>query len=122
MWNILSSCQHLLSRAGDKTQEEKEETAKACEKYTERFPMLFRRPLTRKMHVLPIVLPWFIRNRGDYYKYLKMEQDGESLHHQLNELEKQYGCVKNKAEMYYLIIKELENRRNSDKTIFNSKK
>ena len=70
----------------------------------------------------PSLTFWERWGKGDYYKYLKMEQDGESLHHQLNELEKQYGCVKNKAEMYYLMIKELENRRNSDKTIFNSKK
>ena len=43
-----------------------------------------------------------------------------SVHEKVHE--KQYGYVKNKAEMYYLMIKELENRRNSDKTIFNSKK
>ena len=29
-----------------------------------------------------------------------MEQDGESLHHKLNALEKHYSCVKNKAEMF----------------------
>ena len=34
-----------------------------------------------------------------------MEQDGESLHHKLNdlEIERQYGCVKNKAEMFFPI-------------------
>ena len=47
-----------------------------------------------------------------------MEQDGESLHHKLNALEKQYGCVKNKAEMFFLMIKELENKRKCDKLLF----
>ena len=33
-----------------------------------------------------------------------MEQDGESLHHKLNALEKQCSCVKNKAEMFFSVL------------------
>ena len=51
-----------------------------------------------------LILPWFIRERGDYNKYSKMEQDGESLHHKLNALEKQCSCVKNKAEMFFSVL------------------
>ena len=40
----------------------------------------------------------------------------------LNELEKQFACVKNSAEKYFLMIKELENHRRSDKKVFDTKK
>ena len=65
--------------------------------------------------VKPLFLLMISLNRGDYYKYLKMEQDGESLHHKLNELDKQFACVKN-------MIKELENHRRNDKKVFDTKK
>ena len=50
------------------------------------------------MNVLSITGPKQIREDGDYFKYLKLEQAMERAHHELNELEKQFECVKNKPE------------------------
>ena len=77
--------------------------------------------MTRKMHVWSVVLPRSIRKHGDYYKYLRLEQAGEAMHHLLNELEIQYGNVKNEAYRFYLMIKAIENRLNCDLTIFKTK-
>ena len=108
-------------KPGEKSLEEREAAAQSCEKFTKRFPVLFKRSMTRKMHVLSVVLPRDIRATGDYYKYLRLEQAGEKMHHILNELEIQYGNVKNQAYRFYLMIKEVENRMNCDFTIFQRK-
>ena len=74
------------------------------------------------MHVFSNVLPKQIREKGEYYEYIKLEQEGESLHHQLNELEIQFACVKNQALHYFLINKELAKRKNFNKSLFTKKK
>ena len=38
-----------------------------------------------------------IRNDGDFFKYLKLEQEIERAHHILNILERRFEAVKNKA-------------------------
>ena len=90
MWKILATIEKKLSQPGEKSSEEIEEAANACESYTRRFPVLFKRNMTRKMHVLSIILPKHIRKDGDYYEHLKLEQAGERLHNVLNQLERQY--------------------------------
>ena len=40
------------------------------------------------------------------------------VHHQLNELERQFACVKDQAERYFLMMKELENLREGGKILF----
>ena len=74
------------------------------------------------MHVMSCVLPRDIRATGDYYKYLKLEQEGERLHNVLNDLERQFASVKNQALRYFLMMKELTNRQNCDLSIFNKEK
>ena len=72
------------------------------------------------MHILLIVSPRQIREDGDYFKYLKLEQAIERAHHELNELEKQFECVKNKAEKYFLMVKSYKNRQKVDQDITNT--
>ena len=43
-------------------------------------------------------------NTHPLYEYLKSEQYGESLHHQLNELENPFACVKNQDLCYFFMI------------------
>ena len=64
---------------------------------------------TRKMHALSIVLPRQIRKDGLFYKMLKIEQMGESLHQKLNTLETRYASVWPKSKRYFLMLEELEN-------------
>ena len=69
------------------------------------------------MHILSIIGPRQIREDGDFFKYLKLEQAIERAHHELNELEKQYECVKNKSEKYFLMIKSYKNLQKTDQNI-----
>ena len=92
------------------TREEIEDAAQKCEKFTAAFPMLFPQyNITRKMHALSIVLPRQIRRHQMFYKMLKIEQMGESLHQKLNTLEKRYANIWPKSKRYFLMIEELEN-------------
>ena len=85
------------------------------------FPKHFYRDMTRKMNVLSVTGPRQIREDGDYFKYLKLEQAIERAHHELNELEKQFECVKNKPEKYFLMIKSYKNRQKIDQDIINTR-
>ena len=76
--------------------------------------------MTRKMIVLFVTGPRQIREDGDYFKYLKLEQAIERAHHELNELKKQFECVKNKPEKYFLMIKSYKNRQKIDQDITNT--
>ena len=90
--------------------EQIEDAATKCEKFTAAFPMLFpQNNITRKMHALSIVLPRQIRKDGIFYKMLKIEQMGESLHQKLNTLETRYANVWPKSKRYFLMLEELEN-------------
>ena len=65
--------------------------------------------MTRKMNILCIEAPKQIREDGDFFKYLKMEQEIERAHNVLNTLERQFECVKNKVEKYYFMIRAYKN-------------
>ena len=75
LFKILTNIDTLLTKPGEKTSQERETTAKACEEFGIFFPVNFYRSLTRKMHVLSFVAPQQIRNDGDFFKYLKLEQE-----------------------------------------------
>ena len=97
--------------------EQREQTAQACEELGKFFPVNFKRPLTRKLHILSYVAPQQIRNDGDFFKYLKLEQEIERAHHILNILERRFEAVKNKAVKYFLMIRSFKNLQKSDLTI-----
>ena len=61
------------------------------------------------MHVLRIVAPKQIREQGAVYKMMKIEQQGEKIHKQLNDLDRQFGNIKNKAKSFFYMLRELEN-------------
>ena len=61
-------------------------------------------------------MPKFIREKKGFMNtMLRLEQEGEHLHdHQiLNSLENRFKSVYNKAERYFLILKEHENKHYS---------
>ena len=110
----LTNIDTLLTTPGEKTVEQREKTAQACEEFGKYFPVHFTRPLTRKMHIISFVAPNQIRKDGDFSKYLKLEQEIERAHHVLNILERRFESVKNKAVKYYLMIKEFKNLQKCD--------
>ena len=115
--SILTRIDTLFSTPGEKTEEGKEETAQAMESFGRFFPKHFYRDMTIKMNVLVITGYRQIGEDGDYFKYLKLEQAIERAHHELKELGKQFECVKNKPEKYFLMIKSYKNRQKVDQDI-----
>ena len=96
-----------------------EEAADVCESWGDYFPVHFsKKNITRKMNSLIMVFPNFIRQQNICYKMLKLEQEGERLHHVLKMIEKKYLNVKNKPLRYFYLIKDYENMLKCDMSIF----
>ena len=109
MWKILSEARKAIATP-NANREQIEDAAIKCEKFTTAFPILFpQNNITRKMHALSIILPRQIRKDGIFYKMLKIEQIGESLHQKLNTLETRYASVMPRSKRYFLMLEELEN-------------
>ena len=72
--------------------------------------------------MMSVVLPRHIRETGDYFKYLKLEQAGERLHNVLNQLERQYGTVRNIALRYFYMMKALADKQKSSTWMFEKQK
>ena len=73
------------------------------------------------MHILSIIAPQQVRKNGNFYKYLKLEQETERAHHILNLLEVRYECVKDKAMKYYLMLKEFKNLQKTNLALLKTK-
>ena len=69
------------------------------------------------MHLLSFSAPKQIREHGDWYKYLRLEQETERAHHELNLLEEEFRSVKNKAQKYYLMLNAFKNKQKIDKGV-----
>ena len=89
-----------LCIAEEKTGQQREETALRVEEFGKFFPVNFNRNMPRKMSLLSIEAPKQVREDGDFFKYLKLEQEIERAHNVLNKLERQFECVKNKVENF----------------------
>ena len=50
-----------------------------------------------------------IREQGSVYKMMKIEQQGEKLHKKLNDVDRQFGNIKNKSKIFFYMLRELEN-------------
>ena len=100
--------------------EQREITALALEEFGKYFPVHFFRNLTRKMHILSVIAPEQVRRNGNFYKYLKLEQETERAHHILNLLEVRFECVKNKAMKYFLMLQAFKNIQKTDLLVFST--
>ena len=72
--------------------------------------------------ILSIEDPKQAREDGDFFKYLKLEQEIERAHNVLNTLERQFECVKNKVEKFYLMIRGYKNLQKCGKDITSVRK
>ena len=85
------------------------------------FPVHFFHNLTRKIHILSVIAPEQVRRNGNFYKYLKLEQETERAHHILNFLEVRFECVKNKAIKYFLMLQAFKNIQKTDLSLLKTK-
>ena len=103
--------------------EEAEKGALLCESFGEVFPVNFPTSnITRKMHSLAVVFPKYIREQNIVYKMLKLEQAGEALHKELNNLERSLLNIRNKSFRYYHLLKAYYNKLNLPMDVFKIKK
>ena len=94
-----------------------------CEKYCEDFPILFPEVnMTPKMNILSCVLPKQIREQRLVHIMLKVEQEGERLMKELNELENKLTHIKHKPTRYFNLIRDWDNKVFCDRTYFETKK
>ena len=102
----------------NKSYSQKEKLATECEKFGEKFPVLFNANLTRKMHCLSIVLPHYIRTNKYLYKTQKLEQSGERLHKQFNDYEWNFRNHLDLPKKSFLKIRHYERCQSSDKICY----
>ena len=74
------------------------------------------------MHSLSVVFPKYIREQNIVYKMLKLEQAGEALHKELNDLERSLLNMRNKPFRYYHLLKAYYNKLNLPMDVFKIKK
>ena len=92
-----------------------------CDIFSMKFP---GRDLTRKIVEISLVFPKFIREKplGFINKILSLEQEGERLHNQMNNLERKNLMILNRAEQFWKIMEDYENKLYSDDSIFKLEK
>ena len=67
-------------------------------------------------------MPRHIRENGDFFKYLRLEQAGERLHNQLNQLERQFASIRDTTLRYFYMMKALVNKQKSSDWMMERKK
>ena len=75
--------------------------------WTSDFPHL---NLTPKGHDLSFVLPKILEERRNFYMFYKMEEKGESIHAELNDIERKIWCIKKPADKLWKFIERYELR------------
>ena len=73
------------------------------------------------MHVLSLILPKHIRDKGLYYEFLCLEQAGERAHNRFNKEQTVWATIRSEEQRFFKIMKYVKNQDKSDLTIFNSK-
>ena len=70
-----------------------------CESWGNQWPTDFgHRNITPKGHILSFVLPKAISELRTFYKFYKVEQKGESIHADLNDIEQKVWCIRKKED------------------------
>ena len=70
------------------------------------------------MHCLSIVLPQYIRNNRYLFKAQKVEQAGERLHKQFNDLELNYRNQLDLPKKSFLKIRQFERLQSAEKLCY----
>ena len=75
------------------------------------------RNITPKGHDLVFVIPEFIKRSRSFYRYYKIEQKGESIHAELNDIERKIWSIRNEEERHWQYIERYELRNVMDVNI-----
>ena len=93
VFRLYSEARSLMARKRILLDHEKKRVTSLCYKFGELFPVYFPRvALTRKIHELVFDVPRFVEEHGTVGLF--SEEEGESLHHQINLESAQLSCVR----------------------------
>ena len=82
-----------------------------CEEWGRLWPVQFsNRNITPKGHILSFVLPETAKEIRSFYRFYKVEQRGESIHSDFNDIERKAWVIKNKGDKLWKMIERYEMR------------
>ena len=82
-----------------------------CEEWGKFWPNEFlHRNITPKGHILSFVLPEIVRELKTFYRFYKVEQKGEEIHAELNDIDRKAWVMKNKEARLWTLIYRYEMR------------
>ena len=63
--------------------------------------------MTPKGHDLVFVVPEFIKKRNMFYMFYKIEEKGESIHAELNDIERKIWVIRANKERHWKYYREI---------------
>ena len=82
-----------------------------CEKWGRHWPVDFpNNNITPKGHILTFVIPKVISETRSFFRFYKVEQKGESIHADFNDIDRKVWCIRKKEERLWKLIERYELR------------
>ena len=82
-----------------------------CEKWGEHWTVDFPHlNMTPKGHDLVFVIPKILEELQTYHMFYKMEEKGESIHAELNDIERKIWCIRKPSDKLWKYIERYELR------------
>ena len=70
-----------------------------CEKWGRHWPVDFpNNNITPKCHILTFVIPKVISETRSFFRFYKVEQKGESIHADFNDIDRKVWCIRKKKK------------------------
>jgi hypothetical protein len=92
-------------------EEDLKQIKSVCEDWGKHWTVDFpNRSITPKGHILTFVLPRIAIERGNFYRFYKIEQKGESIHADMNDIDRKVWCVRKKEARLWKLIERYELR------------
>ena len=91
--------------------EDLDQIKSVCEEWGKHWTVDFpNRSITPKGHILTFVLPKIASERGNFYRFYKIEQKGESIHADMNDIDRKVWCIRKKEARLWKLIERYELR------------
>ena len=98
--------------------EDVEKVKHLCEAWGRHWPIDFPNlNITPKGHDLIFVLPRILEEHRSFFMFYKVEEKGEAIHAELNDIQRKIWCIRNPADRLWKYIERYELRNALDITI-----
>ena len=100
------------------SEDEIEVVKNLCENWGKHWPIDFPHlNITPKGHDLVWVLPEILKHTQSFYMFYKVEEKGESIHAELNSIQRKIWCIRDPAERLWKYIERYELKNSLDTNI-----